>query len=56
MLTVEPPAGVSVGEIVYPPPTDLKQEFADQPLSVFEREFAIGVRLNVAQDARRATS
>ena len=50
VLTVEPPAGVSVVEIVYPPPTDLKQEFAEQPLSVFEREFAIGVRLNVARE------
>ena len=50
VLTVQPPAGVSVVEIVYPPPTDLKQAFADQPLSVFEREFAIGVRLDVARD------
>jgi len=50
VLTVEPPAGVSVVEIVYPPPTDLKQAFADQPLSVFEREFAVGVRLNVGRE------
>ena len=50
VLSVEPPPGVSVVEIVYPPPTDLKQEFAEQPLSVFEREFAVGVRLNVGRD------
>ena len=50
VLSVEPPAGVSVVEIVYPPPTDLKQELSEQPLSVFEREFAIGVRLNVARE------
>ena len=47
-LTVQPPAGVSVSEIVYPASTDLKQRGADQPLSVFEREFTIGVAMHVA--------
>src|SRR5262245_56320623 len=42
VLTMEPPAGVKVEEIVYPPSTDLKQTGQDQPLAVFEREFAIG--------------
>ena len=50
VLTVDPPPGVSVLEIVYPEPTDLRQEGADQPLSVFERTFAIGVRLELAED------
>jgi thiol:disulfide interchange protein len=50
VLTVEPPAGVSVAEIVYPEATDLKQNGADEPLRVFERDFAIGVSLNVARD------
>ena len=50
VLTVDPPPGVSVLEIVYPEPTDLRQEGADQPLSVFERAFAIGVRLELAED------
>ena len=49
-LTVEPPAGVQVVEVVYPQPTDLRQRGAAQPLSVFEREFIIGVRLTVAAD------
>jgi thiol:disulfide interchange protein len=49
-VTVTPPDGVTVREIVYPQPTDLKQENADQPLSVYEREFAIGVVLEVAGD------
>jgi thiol:disulfide interchange protein DsbD len=50
VLTVTPPPGVTVSEIVYPPPTDLKQRGADQPLSVFEKDFAIGVALAVAPD------
>ena len=41
------PAGVTVSEIVFPKPTDLVQRGADQPLSVFERQFAIGVVLKV---------
>lgn len=50
LLSVEPPAGVTVTEIVYPEPTDLRQQGLDQPLSVFERQFAIGVRLELARD------
>ncbi|MGC4082459.1 MAG: cytochrome c biogenesis protein CcdA [Vicinamibacterales bacterium] len=41
------PAGVSVSEIVFPKASDLQQRGADQPLSVFEREFAIGVVLKI---------
>lgn len=46
-LTVEPPAGISVVEIVFPEPTDIKQAGADLPLSVFERDFTIGLVLDV---------
>ena len=42
-LTIDAPAGVTVEEIVWPPSIDLVQAGADQPLSVFEREFLIGV-------------
>ncbi|MBI2189910.1 MAG: hypothetical protein HYU37_22765, partial [Acidobacteria bacterium] len=49
-LSVDPPAGVTVTEIVYPDAIDLRQQGVDQPLSVFEREFAIGVRLELAGD------
>jgi len=49
-LSVEPPTGVTITEIVYPEPTELRQAGADQPLSVFERDFAIGVRLELAGD------
>ncbi len=47
-LTIDPPTGVTVTEIVFPAPVDLKQEGADQPLAVFERNFAIGVRFALA--------
>ncbi len=50
ILMVEPPAGVSVAEIVYPPATDLRQEGFEQPLAVFDREFAIGLRLVIGRD------
>jgi thiol:disulfide interchange protein DsbD len=48
VLTIDAPAGITVNEIVFPPSTDLKQAGQDQPLAVFEREFAIGVRLSIA--------
>jgi thioredoxin:protein disulfide reductase len=48
VLTIDPPAGVTVDEIVFPPSTDLKQAGADQPLAVFEQTFAVGVQLSLA--------
>ena len=48
VLTIDAPAGVTVAEVVYPPAQDLKQAGADQPLAVFERAFAIGIRLSIA--------
>ena len=50
VLTVEPPPGVSVAEVVYPASTDLKQAGVDEPLAVFDREFVIGLRLTVDRD------
>jgi thiol:disulfide interchange protein DsbD len=47
VLTVSPPEGVTVTEIVYPPSVDLRQVGIDQPLAVFERVFPIGVQLTV---------
>jgi cytochrome c biogenesis protein CcdA/thiol-disulfide isomerase/thioredoxin len=52
VLSIEPPPGISVTEIVYPEPTDLVQQGADQPLAVYEREFAIGIQLAVADDVQ----
>jgi thioredoxin:protein disulfide reductase len=48
VLEIDPPPGITVADIVYPPPTDLKQIGQDQPLAVFEREFAIGADLTLA--------
>jgi thiol:disulfide interchange protein len=45
VLTVDAPAGVSVAEITWPPATDFTVAGQDQPLAVFEHEFAIGVQL-----------
>ena len=50
VLTVNAPSGVTVEEIVYPEPTDLRQENAPQPLSVYEREFVIGAVLRIAAE------
>ena len=50
-LTFSPPPGVEVTELVFPPPTELRQRGADQPLVVFEREFVIGVVFKVAGTA-----
>jgi thiol:disulfide interchange protein len=45
-LTIDVPAGVTVAEIVWPEAHDFKVEGLDQPLTVFEREFDIGVQLS----------
>src|SRR6266849_2694393 len=50
-LTLDPPEGISVAEIVYPEPIELRQEGANQPLLVFERDFTIGVLFNIAGNA-----
>ena len=47
VLTVDAPAGMSVAEIVYPVPSDLAQQGVPEPLAVYERQFPIGVRLDV---------
>jgi thioredoxin:protein disulfide reductase len=53
VLTVTPPEGVTVTEIVFPAPVDLKQFGIDQPLAVFERAFPIGVQLTLARSVPR---
>jgi thiol:disulfide interchange protein DsbD len=44
VLTIDAPAGVAVKEIVFPKPVEARVVGFDQPLSVFEREFVIGVQ------------
>jgi thioredoxin:protein disulfide reductase len=53
VLTVNPPEGVTVTEIVFPTPVDLNQLGIDQPLAVFERAFPIGVQFTVARSVPR---
>jgi len=48
VLTVTPPEGVRVSELVFPKSTDLEQAGQSQPLAVFEHQFAIGVEFEVA--------
>jgi thiol:disulfide interchange protein len=52
VLRVDAPAGFTVDEIVWPAATDLAQAGANLPLSVFEREFLVGLRLSVPATAR----
>ena len=48
VLTIDAPASVTVEEIVFPTPVDLKQLGVAEPLAVFERAFPIGVEFSVA--------
>lgn len=50
VLTIAPPAGVTVTEIVYPKPIDLAQEGQKEPLAVFGSSFTITARLTLAKD------
>jgi thioredoxin:protein disulfide reductase len=52
VLTLDPPAGIIAEEIVWPAATDLAQAGATLPLSVFEREFFVGVQLSLPASAR----
>lgn len=49
-LTFALPEGVTVAEMTYPPSTDWLLEGADEPLAVFEHEFAVEWRLALAAD------
>ncbi len=44
-LTLEPLAGFTVDEIVYPEGELRKLDFSDEPMNVYEKQVAIGVRL-----------
>jgi thioredoxin:protein disulfide reductase len=51
VLTIDPPPGVTLRGIAFPPAMDLEQEGQDEPLAVFENRFAIGAELAIAADA-----
>ena len=49
-LTLKPPAGMTVDEIVYPKPTDLAQAGRKEPLAVFGGRFTIEARVRLASN------
>ena len=51
VLTVEPPAGFTVEDVIYPKSERLKQEGLAEPLIVFGNRFTIEVRLKAAASA-----
>jgi thiol:disulfide interchange protein len=50
VLTIDSPAGVTVDELVFPPAIDFTLLGQDEPLAVFDREFAIGIAASLADD------
>jgi thiol:disulfide interchange protein DsbD len=47
--SIDPPSGITVREISFPPALDLRQRGVDQPLAVFDGQFTIDVRLAFAE-------
>jgi cytochrome c biogenesis protein CcdA len=50
VLTVTPPAGLTVREVVYPEPEMFEVQGFDEPLAVFAQTFVIGVAIEVGED------
>ena len=50
VLTLDPPDGITFNGIAWPTPVMLEQQGADQPLAVFEEEFAIGAAFDISSD------
>jgi cytochrome c biogenesis protein CcdA len=48
VLMVEPPAGVTVDQVVYPAAKDFVMAGQAEPLAVFDHAFTVGARLTVA--------
>jgi DsbC/DsbD-like thiol-disulfide interchange protein len=51
VLTIDAPAGATVGTIRYPPARDLKQQGQQTPLAVYGPEFTINVDVTLAKSA-----
>jgi cytochrome c biogenesis protein CcdA len=49
-LTVTAPPGLTVARVVYPDAIELKTQFSEEPLDVFESTFVIGVVLEAGDD------
>ena len=48
VLTVDPPDGITVDELVYPTAVELRQTGIDELLSVYGHDFVIGARVTIA--------
>jgi thiol:disulfide interchange protein DsbD len=55
VLTIDPPAGVTIEELVYPTATEFAVAGFDKPLLVYGHDFVIGVRATVASTATPGT-
>jgi cytochrome c biogenesis protein CcdA/thiol-disulfide isomerase/thioredoxin len=51
VLTIEPPSGGEVVEVVYPPAQDFRMVDVPQPLAVYPHEFTIGAEVAVPAQA-----
>jgi cytochrome c biogenesis protein CcdA len=55
VLTLDPPAGITIEELVYPTATEFAVAGFDKPLLVYGHEFVIGVRAKVASTVAPGT-
>ncbi len=55
VLTIDPPAGITIEELVYPTATEFAVAGFDKPLLVYGHEFVIGVRATVASTVAPGT-
>jgi thiol:disulfide interchange protein DsbD len=49
-VTVVPPAGLEILQIVYPPDIEKRLSFSDQPLALYDGEVTIGILLELADN------
>lgn len=49
-LYFEPPAGITIPEVVFPPSTDFQVVGYDRPLAVFEHRFNVGVSVQIDRE------
>ncbi len=49
-LYFDPPPGITIPEVVFPPSTDFRVAGFDQPLAVFDNRIHVGVSVQVASD------
>jgi thiol:disulfide interchange protein DsbD len=52
VLTLTPPAGVTVGKVTYPPAIDFAQAGQPEPLAVYGHEFIVKVDVKLAADVK----